>query len=1074
MNRLLKSVVLGGWLLGIILSDVSCAALASALPPPTSHYVRPATGKAPFKDRVIVFVHGIFSDADSAWASSGGAYWPMLLLGDSAFDDSDVYVANYESPVSGNTLTVDEIVAGLDNRFTDAGVFARHREVVFVCHSLGGIIVQQLLLTVREHATQVPFIYFFAVPEEGSQIANLGRWFSSDPLLETLFHGNENAYLLNLENQWKAAHFKIRRYCAYEKKPVKGTFLIVDRLSGTRNCDEVPVPINEDHFGIVKPNDTEHESYVALRNAIKANPISPKRGIAKSGAQAGTLKGVILANEAGGSPVPKVQVSAVGASLTETGEGGGFRLQFPSIQPGEVVEVTVNKPGYTVVNDVQLRVVLPKNPDAEPLILLLCKQEDREEWARRFYRLKSFDAIKETYKKRVRELEESSQQASSEMAKLRQQRDEAEAAAEKAAEELARREPGDTTNLYAEAMSLFLKGNVSEALSTLDDEKLRESVESAQKMKEQAEKTVAKSVQQYLLKATLLTTQFRFSDAERVYQAAVQAAPDSLDAHFAFAVFSQRLNHFRQARPEYLRALDIADRSGSEDDVPFILTNLGALDTAQDRLVEARQQFEEALKIRRRLVHQKPDTYSERVAETLNNLGALDRNQDRLDEARLHWEEAIKIRRQLTERSPDAYLPELAKTLDNLASLDRVQKRMGEARAHFEEALEIECQLAEQNPDVYMPDFATALNNLGNLDSELGRLSEGRYHFERALEIRRQLSKLNPDTYLPYVATTLNNLGDLDQDQSRMEEAGSHFEEALRICRQLAQQDPDAYSALVAKTLVNLGSLDAKQKSMTDARAHFEEALEIFCRLADQNRDAYLPLLATTVNNLGNLDIDQNRLADARPHFEAALRIRRQLVQQNPDAYKSDLAKTLTDLGKLDSAQNRIEEARQHLEEALGIYDELSERDAHRYDGDIVIIKGLLLVLQTIGLHYTEPDRLTDALASGHTKNRLKKKGGFSACSLRGPNFLTKGATLVPSEVPATGKPKRSTRSCTELGAGIISLHEWGYPGTSRGVAARNCRNPEVESSLLANAQTRFHCDERSGETRSEAEGNHG
>lgn len=148
---------------------------------PTSHYERPSTDKGPFKDGVIVFVHGIFGDAISTWTSStSGAYWPRLLLGDKAFDGYDIYVANYDSPVFGNTLAVDEVVASLENQLISDEVFKKHREVVFVCHSLGGIIVQQLLLTHRAHASQVPFVYFFSVPEEGSQIATLGRYFNSD------------------------------------------------------------------------------------------------------------------------------------------------------------------------------------------------------------------------------------------------------------------------------------------------------------------------------------------------------------------------------------------------------------------------------------------------------------------------------------------------------------------------------------------------------------------------------------------------------------------------------------------------------------------------------------------------------------------------------------------------------------------------------------------------------------------------------------------------------------------------------------------------------------------------------
>src|ERR1039458_1129228 len=149
------------------------------------------------------------------------------------------------------------------------------------------------------------------------------------------------------------------------------------------------------------------------------------------GAEAGTLKGVVLANQEGGSSVSKVNVSAPGANPTETGTSGSFTLEFPGKQPGDVVQVTVNKPGYVVVNYVQLRVVLPKNADAEPLTLLLCKEAEREEWTRQFYRLKSLEAIEQTYKARVKQLEENNQQTAAALAKLREERDQAKGAAER-------------------------------------------------------------------------------------------------------------------------------------------------------------------------------------------------------------------------------------------------------------------------------------------------------------------------------------------------------------------------------------------------------------------------------------------------------------------------------------------------------------------------------------------------------------------------------------------------------------------------------------------------------------------
>ncbi|HZQ25196.1 MAG TPA: alpha/beta hydrolase [Terriglobales bacterium] len=225
--------------------------------------------------RVIVFVHGIFGSSFDTWNCSPKISWPKLLRDDDAFKDSDIYIAGYDTPYLGNKMTIDEVVSNLKSRLDSDEVFTKHREVVFVAHSLGGLIVQRFLLTHRELARQVPFIYFFSTPETGAQIAQLGHLFSQDPLLKEMFPGNSNDYLLNLESEWRNAGFAIHRYCAYEKQPLSGV-LVVDRLSGTRSCERV-VAINENHSTIVKPCDRNVDSYIALRNAVKDNPIAPEK-----------------------------------------------------------------------------------------------------------------------------------------------------------------------------------------------------------------------------------------------------------------------------------------------------------------------------------------------------------------------------------------------------------------------------------------------------------------------------------------------------------------------------------------------------------------------------------------------------------------------------------------------------------------------------------------------------------------------------------------------------------------------------------------------------------------------------
>jgi hypothetical protein len=68
------------------------------------------------------------------------------------------------------------------------------------------------------------------------------------------------------------------------------------------------------------------------------------------------------------------------------------------------VQLVVNKEGYVVVNDLQLDLALPADPDARSLQIILCREADRKEMARRFYRLKSFEVFEETYKWQVKGL----------------------------------------------------------------------------------------------------------------------------------------------------------------------------------------------------------------------------------------------------------------------------------------------------------------------------------------------------------------------------------------------------------------------------------------------------------------------------------------------------------------------------------------------------------------------------------------------------------------------------------------------------------------------------------------------
>ncbi len=679
---------------------------------------------------------------------------------------------------------------------------------------------------------------------------------------------------------------------------------------------------------------------------------------------AAIVKGTVILNEVGGRPIANVQIidSAHTGGPWASGSDGGFTLDYPERHAGQRVRIVVNKEGYVVVNDVQLDLALPDDPDANPLQVVICKEDDREEMARRFYRLKSFDAIEETYRKRVKELEDTQQATAAALTKLQQERDQARVAAEKASEELAKNRSGQSSELYQEAKRLFLAGKISEAIKLLgdNDEKRRESVAQAKQAIEQQKKVIENALQEWLLKAQLFTVQFHFDDAETAYREAIETAPDSFQAHFAYARFNQGLNRYPTAEAAYDWCLDWARRGERNTELAVTLNNLGLLDRDQNRMEDARKEFQEALQIHRELTQKTPDVYLFDLAQTLNNLGLLDRDQNRMEDARKEFQDALQIHRQLTQKNPEAHLPKVAQTLNNLGMLDRDQNRMEEARKEIVEALKIrrdlaQSELAQKTPDVYLSDVAETLINLGLLDHDQRRTEEARNDYGEALKTYRELAQKTPDVYLPDVAQTLNNLGILDRDQKRMEEARKEIVEALKIRRDLAQKNPDVYLPDVAQTLNNLGILDRDQKRMEDARNDYAEALKIRRELAQKNPDVYLPKVALALNNLGILDRDQKRMEEARNDYAEALKIYRELAQKNPDVYPPKVALALNNLGILDRDQKRMEEARKEIVEALKIYRELAQKNPDVYLPDVAE------TLNNLGLLDRDQNRMEEA-----------------------------------------------------------------------------------------------------------------
>jgi tetratricopeptide (TPR) repeat protein len=601
-------------------------------------------------------------------------------------------------------------------------------------------------------------------------------------------------------------------------------------------------------------------------------------------AGAAVLKGVVVKDEVGGPTVANVVITSPGANRTVTLSDGQFRLDFPGEKPGESVNVFVNKLGYVVVNDVQLAETLPINPDTKPLLIVICRAADREEMARRFYGLESRKAVAE----RFNQLRKTQGLSAEGEAELRHERDEADALANKLAEELAKTRPGQASDLYMTAMRLFLDEKPQEALALLSEDKLRALSSQAEHTKREAENEIENVTQVWLLRAGFLTTQFEFEGAEDAYRAAIDTSPDSFAATVRFARFNQELNRNAQALDLYRRCLELAKRSGKQEDVAVTLNNLGVLHAGQNQMDEARKDYEQALQIYGKLTDQKPDAYAADVARALTNLGSLNVLQNRTTEAQQDYDKAIEAYRRLAENN-QGYLPALALSLIDLGVLEFDRNLVDEAEKTDTEALTIYSRLSANNPGNYSNYVAAVLTNLALLNSARNKVDEARQGHEKALTIYRELAKENPETYTPYVGRTLSNLGLLNaqvDDERRMREARMEDSEALEIFRELSEKNPQTYAPLLAGTLINLGILDRRDNRLDEARDEYGKALTTFSQLAKENGATYSPYVAMVLTDLGNVDRSQGQIEQARKEYQQALDIYQRFAEQNPDQFK--------------------------------------------------------------------------------------------------------------------------------------------------------------------------------------------
>jgi pimeloyl-ACP methyl ester carboxylesterase len=162
------------------------------------------------KPRVIIMVHGFTGNAESTWLADNRAYFPDLLASDDRIKLANVFVAAYDTHWTDENSQVSTLASGLWNQLNvEFDVVSRHQDFIFLCHSLGGLVVEQMLIDHPELAANTSLIQFYGTPHQGgfseytNPFNNIIAAFTRNRLVPELRAGSSNKRLVKLDDDWR-------------------------------------------------------------------------------------------------------------------------------------------------------------------------------------------------------------------------------------------------------------------------------------------------------------------------------------------------------------------------------------------------------------------------------------------------------------------------------------------------------------------------------------------------------------------------------------------------------------------------------------------------------------------------------------------------------------------------------------------------------------------------------------------------------------------------------------------------------------------------------------------------------
>ena len=291
-----------------------------------------------------------------------------------------------------------------------------------------------------------------------------------------------------------------------------------------------------------------------------------------------SMNGYVTLQNSGNKTAFPAQVKAFGATTTDVNSSNGyFSLLFDQKSPGDEVHLTIEKPGYEVVNRKELDARLAHPEEwSRPLKLYMCPIGQWQEYADKFYHINASE-INKTFQRQLKELNIQYKKANSknkdyEKARIALEKAKklAEIQAEQLAEKFAKANLDDQSERFKLAYRLFSEGKIDSVLIVLKEDEMENDWEKAEKALlqgkeldsigqikiENATQALNSSAKSCIIAAESYALQGNWELAENNYKKALQVAPTEVMVWDNFIRYKIEKLDIERKPDEYLNRIE--------------------------------------------------------------------------------------------------------------------------------------------------------------------------------------------------------------------------------------------------------------------------------------------------------------------------------------------------------------------------------------------------------------------------------------------------------------------------------------------------------------------------------------